>query len=251
MTISGTPDTTPPLSQPSRLFTNAGSVDNVDAGDVMLFMFNEEIAVAGNASFRFSDKNSKNWQFTNGVNATMSLNATPVTLTGADAGTYAANRVLTVTVTGDPNPISGTTGADLPAQYPFDMSNVVGIGDPAGNVWDVTNSTKKPPTAASLVNQGITWTAKTPGAAGNSITIQLIPHDGNWINVGVAGNEITVNYGEGNKTPNDIRYTVNSHSDASNLVTGAGGVASVYATPLDKTPLSGGADPQYGVGVSN
>ncbi len=138
--VPASADTDGPESETTRLVTNAGFPADIDTGDVFRFTFDEDVVLTSNAAIRFTTTGPETWQLTNGVNATLSLNASSVTLTGSDAGTYAANRVLTVTVTGNPTPLGATVAADLPAPYALTVTAAAGITDAAGNVWDIAGS---------------------------------------------------------------------------------------------------------------
>ncbi len=103
-------------------------------------------------------------------------------------------------------------------------------------------------TAASLVNQSLTYTAVIPGVAGNAIHIILLDPGatGQSLLVTVSGSTITVHLatdGSGiiTSTGNAIKAAVNASVLASALVavTGTNGSA---VTALTSTPLASGAD---------
>ncbi|WP_432488480.1 cell wall-binding repeat-containing protein [Kineococcus sp. SYSU DK018] len=163
VTIPGTIESDQPLSLSSRVVTNAGFTGDADAGDVFRIIFNEDMTVTSGAALRFTDNVSNDaYQFTNGVNATFALNPASVTFTGSDAGTYSANRVLTVTVTGNPAPIAGTEATDLPASYPLTVTAAAGIADVAGNTWDIAGSVVAPGAGTNEV-QTVTTGSATSG----------------------------------------------------------------------------------------
>src|SRR5680860_218644 len=240
-------DTDAPVSESTRLVTNAGFAADIDTGDEFRFIFDEEMDLAANASIRFTTAGgTENWQLTNGVNATLTLNAAEVTFTGSDAGTYDANHVLTVNVLANPTPILGTVAADLPAQYDLTVTTSAGVTDTAGNNWDTAGSGIAA-VAATLTNQGITWTADTAGAAGNDISIAFVVAGASTpLSVSVTGTDIVVNLetdagSAAISTTLEVQTKVNGHATAGGLVTGSGGDATVAAA-LAATDLTGGAD---------
>lgn len=102
-------------------------------------------------------------------------------------------------------------------------------------------------TAATGTLEDVSFTAVTPGAAGNGIQI-VFANPGSAdqpLSISVAGNTITVNLATDNSgniksTVDDIVAAINADSNANNLVTASGtGTAAVNAGTVT---LSGGAD---------
>jgi flagellin len=108
--------------------------------------------------------------------------------------------------------------------------------------------------AATGTFEGVTFTAKTAGIAGNDIEIEFADPGSNDAELGVvvAGNKITVNLatdGSGDITSSveDIVAKINGDAGASALVTASGsGTDPVSAATLAK--LTGGADAGAGTG---
>jgi hypothetical protein len=91
-------------------------------------IFDEPVTVAGNAALRVQDAGGQ-YTVANGGNATFSLNTTATQFGGES---YAAGRVLTITLNADVTPVGTAT---LPATYPLTIVNQQGIADLAGNAW--------------------------------------------------------------------------------------------------------------------
>ena len=111
-----------------------------------------------------------------------------------------------------------------------------------------TGSTGGGATAATGDLAGVTFTAKTPGAAGNSIQIEFVdPSDSDQsLNIDVSGNTITVNLATDNSgnitsTVDAIVAAINGHAGASALVT-ASGSGTTPVSAGGPITLSGGAD---------
>jgi hypothetical protein len=177
--------------------TNSGFVTDVDAGDVFRVVLSEDAAISGTAPCASRTATATDYQLSAGTNATFALNTAEVTLTGSDAGTFAANRVLTVTVTGTPTPINGTLAAALPATFPITINTAAGIVDLAGNVFDTGIAA----VAASGTISGVRATAATAGTAGNALSIEVVTgatgagQENRALAVTQAGNVITVTLG--------------------------------------------------------
>ncbi|PPK93098.1 putative cell wall-binding protein [Kineococcus xinjiangensis] len=195
VTTAPTADTTAPLTISDRLVTNAGFTSDADTNDVIRLIFNEDVTATGTAAIRFTDSAGDTYQLTNGTNATFALNAASVTIAeGSDAGTYTANRVLTITLTGNPTPIGATLATALPATYPLTVRAAAGIADTAGNAWNAGQTPVVAATPASALIQGVTATANAAGTAGNSLSIQFVQGSGNSVALSAAraGDVITV-----------------------------------------------------------
>lgn len=102
--------------------------------------------------------------------------------------------------------------------------------------------------AATLTNQGITYTAVAAGAAGNSITITLVDPMGNNepLAISVVGTDISVSLETdgGGLIVSDadaVVAAITADMDASALIT-ATGTGSSPLTALSQTPLADGAD---------
>lgn len=102
--------------------------------------------------------------------------------------------------------------------------------------------------AASLVNQGLTYTAVTSGASGNNITIALINPGlpSQSLSISVVGNAISVNLATNGasaitSTASLIKAALEASAAASALVSVAGSGA-IAVTALAATPLAGGRD---------
>ena len=109
--------------------------------------------------------------------------------------------------------------------------------------------------AATGALQGISFEAKTPGAAGNTIEIEFVAgSENNPISVSVSDSKITVTLGageqSGNNTVENVVDVINNNSDASALVTASGTGTDSVGT--GNTTLTGGADadPDAGSGVN-
>jgi hypothetical protein len=101
---------------------------------------------------------------------------------------------------------------------------------------------------ATLVNNGITWTAVTMGAAGNSITVALVAGGTAGAEVvTVTGNAISVQVESGVSTRTQVLTAVQASAAASALVgisVASGGTA---ATLLAATHLASGDDTDFDV----
>lgn len=99
---------------------------------------------------------------------------------------------------------------------------------------------------ASLVSNGITWTAVTMGSAGNSITIAVVAGGTAGAEVvTVSGNAISVQIESGVSTRTQVLTAVQASVPASALVgisVASGGTA---ASLLAATPLAGGDDTDF------
>lgn len=99
---------------------------------------------------------------------------------------------------------------------------------------------------ASLVNNGITWTAVTMGAAGNDITVALVAGGTAGAEVvSVSGSAISVQIESGVSTRTQVLTAVQASAAASALVgisVASGGTA---ATLLSATALAGGDDTDF------
>lgn len=99
---------------------------------------------------------------------------------------------------------------------------------------------------ATLVNNGITWTAVTMGAAGNSITVALVAGGTAGAEVvTVSGNAISVSIESGVSTRTQVLTAVQASAPASALVgisVASGGTA---ATAIAATPLATGDDSDF------
>ncbi|MDD2629923.1 MAG: flagellin [Limnochordia bacterium] len=109
--------------------------------------------------------------------------------------------------------------------------------------------------AATGTLEGISFEAKTPGAAGNTIEIEFEAGSGNDpISVSVIDSKITVTLGEGteagNNTVENVVNAINNDSSASALVIASGTGTDSVGT--GNTTLAGGADadPDAGSGVN-
>jgi flagellin len=109
--------------------------------------------------------------------------------------------------------------------------------------------------AATGTLEGISFEAKTPGAAGNTIEIEFVAgSDNDPISVSVSDSKITVTLGAGteagNNTVENVVNEINNDSSASALVTASGTGTDSVGT--GKTTLAGGADadPDAGSGVN-
>lgn len=104
-----------------------------------------------------------------------------------------------------------------------------------------------PAVPSTLTNQGVTYTAVTPGVAGDAITVALVDPSANSaaLGVAVASNAITVNLatdgtGAITTTAADIVAAINGNSAASALVS-ASGTATTPVTAVGATNLASGA----------
>lgn len=101
----------------------------------------------------------------------------------------------------------------------------------------------------------IVWTAKTPGAAGNAITIAMIASGNDTpLSVEVAGQAITVNLatdseGSATSTAAQVVAAVTAHAGASELIAAAS-TDPGFVDAAASTHLTGGQDPQDTLKVS-
>lgn len=100
--------------------------------------------------------------------------------------------------------------------------------------------------AASLVNQGITYTAVTPGAAGNSITIHIVnPVADGALIIATVGTAITATLAKAagvvTTDADALIAAINSDMSASALVS-TSGTGSTPLVALATTPLAGGTN---------
>lgn len=103
-------------------------------------------------------------------------------------------------------------------------------------------------TAAVLVNNGITWTAATFGAAGNSITVALVAGGtaGSEV-VSVSGNAISVAIESGVSTRTQVLTAVQASAAASALVSISVSSGGTAATLLAATALATGTSAVFTV----
>jgi hypothetical protein len=99
---------------------------------------------------------------------------------------------------------------------------------------------------ATLVNQGVTYTAVARGTTGNSVTITLVnPGSDGALSIAVVGNAITATlaYATGavTTTAAQLITAINGNAPAAALVVASGAGASPL-TALTATPLAGGID---------
>lgn len=137
--------------------------------------------------------------------------------------------------------IGANTGQSLGLQVNDMRAEALGVAGPA---------------AASAVVEGVTFTAVTPGEAGNDIEIVFADPGGNDAGLGVTvnGNTITVNLatdgtGAITSTVDDIVAAINDDDAASAMVT-ASGSGSVAVAAAAATSLENGTDDGGGINVS-
>jgi hypothetical protein len=106
---------------------------------------------------------------------------------------------------------------------------------------------------ATLVDNGITWTAVTMGAAGNSITVALVAGGTAGAEVvTVTGNAISVQIESGVSTRTQVLTAVQASAEASALVNISVASGGTAATLLAATPLATGDDTDFTiVGLSS
>lgn len=99
---------------------------------------------------------------------------------------------------------------------------------------------------ATLVNNGITWTAVTMGSAGNSITVALVAGGtaGSEV-VTVSGNAISVSIQSGVSTRTQVLTAVQASAAASALVSISVASGATAATAISATALATGADTSF------
>ena len=101
----------------------------------------------------------------------------------------------------------------------------------------------------------ITWAAKTPGTAGNAVTIALVVSGNDApISVGVVGQVVTVHLatdseGIATSTADQVVAAITSHAGASALVTATSTDTGIVSAGV-ATPLAGGLGPQDTLKVS-
>lgn len=101
----------------------------------------------------------------------------------------------------------------------------------------------------------ITWAAKTPGTAGNAVTIALVVSGNDTpLSVGVVGQAVTVHLatdseGIATSTVDQVVAAITSHGGASALVTATSTDTGIVSAAV-ATPLAGGLGPQDTLKVS-
>lgn len=143
----GTADLSSPTSVDLRVTTNAGLVGQLDTGDVFKVAFSEDMNTdSTNDQIRIQDADGTTMTIVCGSSSTAgtygavcNFNTTGVeTLGGTE---YAANRVLTVTITSTTAPtVTGEIGTATGMQLPTTVIDQGGITDTTGNQWNVTGS---------------------------------------------------------------------------------------------------------------
>lgn len=99
---------------------------------------------------------------------------------------------------------------------------------------------------ATLVNNGITWTAVTMGAAGNNITVALVAGGTAGAEVvTVSGNAISVQIESGVSTRTQVLTAVQASAPASALVSISVASGGTAATLLAATHLASGDDTDF------
>lgn len=151
-----TADATAPTTQYRAVTTDTGFQQVADTGDVFRFIMSEVVTSASNASMRITEQNAnaESFTLTNGGNATFTLNASATVIGGTS---YAAGRILTVTLTSKPTPIATVTGGDNELRYDGTVPNVTnasGIADAAGNPWAPTADAILRHVVAPSINAG-------------------------------------------------------------------------------------------------
>lgn len=136
---------------------------------------------------------------------------------------------------------AGIVRIDLKSVRHFSVQTVVTVNTPSAVTFDSLN-------AAVLVNQSLTYTAVTSGAAGNLITVEYIDPPGNDVplSVAVVGTAISVTLATNGSsvitsTGNDVKAAVNAFPAAAALVLVSGTQAGVV-TALSATALATGRD---------
>lgn len=101
---------------------------------------------------------------------------------------------------------------------------------------------------ATLVNQGITYTAKTMGAAGNNITIALTAGGTAGAEVvTVSGNAISVSIQSGVSTQTQIKTALDASAPAQLLIGESVASGGTAVNAVAATPLAGGDDSDFTV----
>lgn len=107
---------------------------------------------------------------------------------------------------------------------------------------------------ATLLNNGITWTAVTMGSAGNSITVALVSGGTAGAEVvTVTGTAISVQIQSGVSTRTQVLTAVQASTAASALVSISVASGGTAATLLAATPLASGVDTVFiaNIGLGN
>lgn len=104
------------------------------------------------------------------------------------------------------------------------------------------SATGLPPITASLVDNGLTFTAPNPGVAGNNITIAITESTGVADTVTVNGTDISIELelAADLSTTEDIQTLLNTDPTASALISASGGSAATSGATLVQTNLAGG-----------
>jgi hypothetical protein len=140
--IPGTADALAPTSTSATLTNSAGFTNTLDTGDKLAIDFSEPMSVAAGATIRVTDSDCGN-----ATNAGPALCGGATTNTVADiicgnnatctlqSGGGGANSRLLVTMVS--NPIIVTAGSTAGVQFPVVVTDVQGVTDLSGNVWNL------------------------------------------------------------------------------------------------------------------
>jgi hypothetical protein len=146
--IPGTADALSPRSTSATLTQSAGLANTLDAGDRLVVEFTESMSVGGGAIIRVTDSDCGP-----ATNAGPALcggstqNSVSDILCGTNAtcalqdGTAGSNSRLSITMTAPPAVLA--TGSTTGAQFPLVVTDVSGVNDLSGNVWNLAGSSDR------------------------------------------------------------------------------------------------------------
>lgn len=131
----------------------------------------------------------------------------------------------------------------------YEQFSVLGL-DSAGELVRATDGVAVAATrTVGSGNGALTFTARTPGARGNLITVAIVA-TASTASVAVSGNAITITPATAAATANDVAALVNNHPDANDLVSvAAGGTGGSAVGTAASGALAGGLDDVKAIGV--
>jgi len=139
VTTAAAADVTAPTTSFHSVITDALFQSTADVGDVIRLLYSEPVTLTSNATLRIQETVGfpETFDIVRGTNATFATNSATVV---QGASTFAAGRVLTVTLTAKPAPLSVVASgnnelriADVPQ-----IQNALGIADAATNLYAPT-----------------------------------------------------------------------------------------------------------------
>ena len=139
-TASAADVTAPTSAALTAVVTDALLQNTADIGDVMRIIYSEPITLGSTATLRVAETAGgfeETFDIVRGSNATFTTNVSPVII---GATSYAAGRILTVTLTTKPAPLSVVASGNSELRYNQtpQIQNALGIADAASNVYSPT-----------------------------------------------------------------------------------------------------------------